>query len=100
MATKSEMTLDHLQNAAKNYDNIQNEGGEGYNPYTQEIEERLFATEPTRTLSQVEHQLDRARQELSLCESATIGDHSDEIATLTTTISDLKAVRRQLRQNA
>lgn len=40
MKTATEMTSQELRDAARNYDRVNNEGGEGYNPYTQELERR------------------------------------------------------------
>lgn len=38
MKTATEMTSQELRDAARTYDRVNNEGGEGYNPYTQELE--------------------------------------------------------------
>jgi len=43
MKKATEMTPAELASAARNYDNAINEGGEGYNPYTSEIERRDYA---------------------------------------------------------
>lgn len=40
MKKASEMTNEELRIAARDYDNIMNEGGEGYNPYHSEMEIR------------------------------------------------------------
>lgn len=40
MKTATEMTSQDLRDAARTYDRVNNEGGEGYNPYTQELERR------------------------------------------------------------
>jgi len=48
---KSQMTDRELRDAAKNYDNIQNEGGEGYNPYTSEIERREYETAASKPMT-------------------------------------------------
>jgi hypothetical protein len=40
MKTATEMTNQELRDAARTYDKVNNEGGEGYNPYSQELERR------------------------------------------------------------
>ena len=48
---KGQMTDQELFNAARNYDNIQNESGEGYNPYTSEIERREYEAATSRPMT-------------------------------------------------
>jgi len=43
MTTPKDMTPEELRDAARRYDNLQNEGGEGYNPYRAEAERRAIA---------------------------------------------------------
>ena len=44
----AEMTMEQLRQAARDHDNIHNEGGEGYNPYREEIAQRLRAEAAAR----------------------------------------------------
>lgn len=48
------MTDAELAKAARNYDRVQNEGGEGYNPYTEEQHRRASAAEAARPKSRQE----------------------------------------------
>lgn len=43
-----DMTVTQLREKSRNYDRINNEGGEGYNPYRDELERREMATEAAR----------------------------------------------------
>lgn len=40
MKKATEMTIQELAAAARNYDNLMNEGGDGYNPFNREMERR------------------------------------------------------------
>ena len=44
----TEMTIQELTAAARNYNNIMNEGGDGYNPYDNEMERRAANAERKR----------------------------------------------------
>jgi len=48
MKTMSEMSKEDLRKAARDYDRVQNEGGEGYNPYWAELDRRAAAEEAAR----------------------------------------------------
>lgn len=48
MKKATEMTINELVAAARNYDNVVNEGGEGYNPYNNELERRAAKEEAKR----------------------------------------------------
>lgn len=57
------LTKQQLADQARKYDHVQNEGGEGYNPYREELERREMAEEFSRPKNRAERKY-RIRREL------------------------------------
>ena len=58
MTTKiKEMTTQELDRAAQEHDHTYNEGGEGYNPYRSEMDDRAYRKPRTRGSAEVLHEI-------------------------------------------
>ncbi|MCK4820371.1 hypothetical protein KA005_31695 [bacterium] len=66
----SDYTIPELRQKEVEYDNIYNEGGEGYNPYREESEKRFFESERERPKTKDEQRYSLLK-ELSIQESTT-----------------------------
>jgi len=88
MNTKT-MAIEELRKAAKSYDLGMNEGGEGYNPYTNEIESREMEEIKKAPRGQWEILTDLERYDCSLAKECGTYD-SDKVAALRKELSDLE----------
>jgi roadblock/LC7 domain-containing protein len=90
----TEMTDQHLTAEARRYDNAMNEGGEGYNPYRDEINRRRHAAEAARVKTPEERiatlQRKIAAEDCSIARESGTYDAA-KIATYRAEIAELRA---------
>ncbi|MCK4793252.1 MAG: hypothetical protein KAV87_56500, partial [Desulfobacteraceae bacterium] len=81
------MTIIELTRKARDYDNLHNEGGEGYNPHRDELERRKLEAETVESKTTTERRNDLIEKlriaKLALAGIDRLNDLSAQIATLT-----------------
>lgn len=89
MKNTTEMTMDELQQAERDYDRAMNEGGEGYNPYRAAREDREeMASRPKTPAERRDCNRDRLQRELRV---ARYLHRDDQVAALQAELASLDA---------
>ena len=89
MKNMTNMTAAELTAAAKKYDNLHNEGGEGYNPYRDEIDNRAIDARKNAPRTEDDVLRDLERYDSSIArECGTY--NADKVAALNAELADLR----------